>query len=77
MSKALFEMEQKMSIINNYPPDFKMERHYPDYLERRGGGGIPIKRSEPLTDAEREAEAIAFAWVDEYDRRNRGQEFES
>ncbi len=76
MSKQLFEMEQEMSIINNYPPDFKMQTHYPDYLERRGGGGIPIKRSEPLTDAERIAQGEAFAFIDEYDRRNRGQQFQ-
>jgi hypothetical protein len=76
MSKALFEMEQEMAIINNYPPDFKMQRHYRDYLERRGNGGIPIKRSEPLTDAEREEMAINFARVDAFDKRNRGQEFE-
>jgi len=76
MSKQLFEMQQELEIINNYPPDFKMQRHYPDYLERRGGGGIPIKRSEPLTDEQREEMAINFAWVDEYDKRNRGQQFE-
>jgi hypothetical protein len=77
MSKALFEMEQEMAMISNYPPDFKMQRHYPDYLERRGGSGIPIKRSEPLSDAERIAQGEAFAIIDEYDRRNRGQQFEN
>lgn len=69
-------MEYKFDPTNNYPPDFKMQRHYPDYLERRGGGGIPIKRTEPLTDEQREEMAINFAWVDEYDKRNRGQQFE-
>lgn len=83
MSKQLFEQQQELDMIynfdksNNLPPDFRMQRHYPDYLERRGGGGIPVKRKEPLTDAERQAEAEAFAWVDEYDRRNRGQQFDN
>jgi hypothetical protein len=68
-------MRYNYDPTNNYPPDFKMQRHYPDYLERRGGGGIPIKRSEPLTDAEREAQGEAFKYIDEYDKRSRGQQF--
>jgi hypothetical protein len=75
MSKGLFEMEQEMAIINNYPPDFKEERYYRE-VNTQQSRAYRVTPSEPLTDAERIAQAEAFAIIDEYDRRNRGQQFQ-
>jgi hypothetical protein len=76
MSKALFEIEQEMAIINNYPPDFKEERYYSE-VNTQQSRAYRVTPSNPLTDAEREQMAINFARVDAFDKRNRGQEFES
>jgi hypothetical protein len=76
MSKALFEQQQEMSIINNYPPDFKMERYYSE-VNTQQSRAYRVTPSKPLTDAEREEMAVNFARVDAFDKRNRGQEFEN
>jgi len=69
-------MRYNFDPSNNLPPDFNEKRYYPDLIEHRGGGGIPIKRNKEMTDAEREAEAEAFKYIDEYDKRSRGQQFQ-
>ena len=75
MSKALFEMEQEMAMIgSNYPPDFKEERYYSE-INTQQSRAYRVTPSKPLTDAERIAQGEAFAIIDEYDRRNRGQQF--
>jgi hypothetical protein len=76
MSKALFEMEQEMAIINNYPPDFREELHYRE-VNTQDSIAFRVTPSKPLTDAERIAQGEAFAIIDEYDKRNRGQQFEN
>jgi hypothetical protein len=75
MSKALFEMEQEMSMINNLPPDFKEERFYRE-VNTQQSRAYRVTPSNPLTDTERIAQGKAFAIIDEYDRRNRGQQFQ-
>ena len=76
MSKALFEMQQEMAMISNLPPDFKEERYYRE-VNTQQSRAYRVTPSEPLTDAERIAQGEAFAIIDEYDRRNRGQQFEN
>jgi hypothetical protein len=56
---------------SNLPPDFKEPK------QSQGGIAFRVKRTEPLTDAEREAQAEAFAFIDEYDKRSRGQQFDN
>jgi hypothetical protein len=75
MSKSLFEQQQEMAMISNLPPDFREERYYREVntQQSRAFRVTPIK---PLTDAERIAQGEAFAIIDEYDRRNRGQQFQ-
>ena len=74
MSKALFEIEQEMSMISNLPPDFKEERYYSE-VNTQQSRAYRVTPSNPLTDAERIAQGEAFAFIDEYDKRNRGQQF--
>ena len=76
MSKALFEQQQEMSMINNLPPDFKEERYYSE-VNTQQSRAYRVTPSKPLTDAERIAQGEAFAFIDEYDKRNRGQQFEN
>jgi len=47
---------------------------YPELRTKRLKPNQPAP--EPLTDAEREDMAVNFAHVDEWDRRNRGQQFQ-
>jgi hypothetical protein len=75
MSKALFEMEQEMSMISNLPPDFREERFYKE-VNTQQSRAYRVTPSKPLTDAERIAQGEAFAIIDEYDKRNRGQQFQ-
>jgi hypothetical protein len=75
MSKALFEMEQEMSIINNYPPDFREERYYSE-VNTQQSRAYRVTPSKPLTDAERIAQGEAFAFIDEWDKLNSRQQFE-
>jgi len=75
MSKALFEMEQEMAMISNLPPDFK-EEHYYSEVNTQQSRAYRVKPIKPLTDAERIAQGEAFVIIDEYDRRNRGQQFQ-
>jgi hypothetical protein len=76
MSKALFEMEQEMAMISNLPPDFREERYYRE-VNTQQSRAYRVTPSNPLTDAERIAQGEAFAIINEYDRRNRGQQFEN
>jgi hypothetical protein len=76
MSKALFEMEQETAMINNLPPDFIEERFYKE-VNTQQSRAYRVTPKQPLTDAERIAQAEAFAIIDEYDKRNRGQQFEN
>ena len=55
---------------SNLPPDFKEPKHPQDSIAFRANRYIP------LTDAEREAQAEAFKYIDEYDKRSRGQQFQ-
>lgn len=55
---------------SNLPPDYKELKQSQDSIAFR------VKRSEPLTDAEREAQAEAFKYIDEYDKRSKGQQFQ-
>ena len=54
---------------SNLPPDYKEPKYPQDSIALR------VKRSEPLTDAEREAQSEAFARIDEYDKRSKWQQF--
>jgi hypothetical protein len=74
MSKSLFEQQQEMSMISNLPPDFKEERYYRE-VNTQQSRAYRVTPSKPLTDAERIAQGEAFAFIDEYDKRNRGQQF--
>jgi hypothetical protein len=76
MSKALFEQQQEMSMISNLPPDFKEQRFYRE-VNTQQSRAYRVTLSNPLTDAERIAQGEAFAFIDEYDKRNRGQQFEN
>ena len=78
MSKALFEMEQEMAIINrsNLPPDFIEERFYKE-VNTQQSRAYRVTPSKPLTDAERIAQGEAFAFIDEWDKVNSRQHFES
>jgi len=76
MSKALFEMEQEMAMISNLPPDFREERYYSE-VNTHQSRAYRVTPSKPLTDAERIAQGEAFAIIDEFDKRNRGQQFEN
>jgi hypothetical protein len=75
MSKSLFEQQQETAMINNLPPDFNEERYYRE-VNTQQSRAYRVTPSKPLTDAERIAQAEAFAIIDEYDKRNRGQQFE-
>jgi hypothetical protein len=59
---------------NNLPPDFKEDKFYAQVNYSRA---VRVKCKVPLTDAERIAQGEAFAIIDEYDKRNRGQQFEN
>jgi hypothetical protein len=76
MSKALFEQQQEMAMISNLPPDFREERFYKE-VNTQQSRAYRVTPSKPLTDTERIAQGEAFAIIDEYDRRNRGQQFEN
>ena len=78
MSKGLFEQQQETSMINrsNLPPDFNEERYYRE-VNTQQSRAFRVTPSNPLTDAERIAQGEAFAIIDEYDKRNRGQQFEN
>jgi hypothetical protein len=78
MSKALFEQQQETAMINrsNLPPDFIEERFYKE-VNTQQSRAYRVTPKQPLTDAERIAQGEAFAIIDEYDRRNRGQQFEN
>jgi hypothetical protein len=76
MSKALFEQQQETAMINNLPPDFREERYYRE-VNTQQSRAYRVTPSEPLTDAERIAQGEAFSIIDEYDKRNRGQQFEN
>ena len=76
MSKQLFEQQQELAMINNLPYGFNEERYYRE-VNTQQSRAFRVKRIEPLTDAEREAQAEAFAFIDEYDRRNKGQQFDN
>lgn len=77
MSKQLFEQQQELTMINqsNLPYGFNEERYYRE-VNTQQSRAFRVKRSEPLTDAEREAQAEAFKYIDEYDKRSRGQQFQ-
>jgi hypothetical protein len=77
MSKQLFEQQQELSMINqsNLPYGFNEERYYRE-VNTQQSRAFRVKRIEPLTDAEREAQAEAFKYIDEYDKRSRGQQFQ-
>ena len=77
MSKQLFEQQQELAMIeqSNLPYGFNEERYYRE-VNTQQSRAFRVKRTEPLTDAEREAQAEAFAFIDEYDKRNRGQQFQ-
>jgi len=55
---------------SNLPPDFQEPKQSQDSIAFR------VKRTEPLTEAERIAQAEAFKYIDEYDKRSRGQQFQ-
>jgi hypothetical protein len=59
---------------SNYPPEIRESDLYPELRAKRLKPNQPAP--EPLTDAEREDMAVNFARVDEWDRRNRGQQFQ-
>jgi hypothetical protein len=77
MSKQLFEQQQELTMINqsNLPYGFNEERYYRE-VNTQQSIAFRVKRVEPLTDAEREAQAEAFKYIDEYDKRSRGQQFQ-
>jgi hypothetical protein len=75
MSKSLFEQQQEMAMISNLPPDFREERYYRE-VNTQQSRAYRVTPSNPLTDAERIAQGEAFAIIDEYDKRNRGQQFQ-
>jgi coenzyme F420-reducing hydrogenase alpha subunit len=77
MSKQLFEQQQELTMINqsNLPYGFNEERYYKE-VNTQQSRAFRVKRVEPLTDAEREAQAEAFKYIDEYDKRSRGQQFQ-
>jgi hypothetical protein len=76
MSKQLFEQQQELTMINqsNLPYGFNEERYYKE-VNTQQSRAYRVTPSKPLTDAERIAQGEAFAIIDEYDRRNRGQQF--
>jgi hypothetical protein len=76
MSKQLFEQQQELAMISNLPYGFNEERYYRE-VNTQQSRAFRVKRTEPLTDAEREAQAEAFAFIDEYDKRSRGQQFDN
>jgi hypothetical protein len=55
---------------SNLPPDYKEPK------QSQQSRAFRVKHTEPLTDAEREAQAEAFKYIDEYDKRSRGQQFQ-
>jgi hypothetical protein len=61
---------------SNLPPDFNEERYYRE-VNTQQSRAFRVTPSNPLTDAERIAQGEAFAIIDEYDKRNRGQQFEN
>jgi len=67
---AKLNLNMTFDPTNNLPPDFKEPKQSQDSIAFR------LKRSEPLTDAEREAQAEAFKYIDEYDKRSKGQQFQ-
>jgi hypothetical protein len=75
MSKALFEQQQEMSMINNLPPDFIEERYYKE-VNTQQSRAYRVTPSKPLTDTERIAQGEAFAFIDEWDKLNSRQHFE-
>ena len=77
MSKQLFEQQQELTMINqsNLPYGFNEERYYRE-VNTQQSRAFRVKHTEPLTDAEREAQAEAFKYIDEYDKRSRGQQFQ-
>ena len=62
-------MRYNFDPTNNLPPDFKEPKQSQDSIAFR------VKRTTPLTDAERESQAEAFTYIDEYDKRSKGQQF--
>lgn len=63
-------MRYNFDPSNNLAPDFKEPKHPQDSIAFRANRYIP------LTDAEREAQSEAFKYIDEYDKRSRGQQFQ-
>lgn len=59
---------------SNYPPEIREVDLYPELKTRYVK---PKPRPEPLTDAERIAQGEAFARIDEWDKRNKGQQFDN
>jgi hypothetical protein len=58
---------------SNYPPEIRESDLYPQINTRYVK---PAPRKEPLTDAERIAQGEAFKYIDEYDKRSKGQQFQ-
>lgn len=58
---------------SNLPAGFNEKDYYPELNTK-------YLRSNPkpveMTDAEREAQAEAFKYIDEYDKRSKGQQFQ-
>ena len=77
MSKQLFEQQQELTMINqsNLPYAFNEERYYRE-VNTQQSRAYRVTPSKPLTDAEREAQGEAFKYIDEYDKRSRGQQFQ-
>ena len=61
---------------NNLPSNYKQDTRLYKEVNYQDSRAFRVKRTEPLTDAEREAQAEAFKYIDEYDKRSRGQQFQ-